>query len=276
VSFGRGARRSHPDKIAAATPAHEHPAVKRALAAASLPTAVDLGQYSPMILDQGPTGSCTAHAIAGGIVVGLASQGSPLGFVPSPRLTYASTRARERALAAVGAPTLPTLTDSGAEIADVMAVIASDGVRPMQAPTSDGRYSDIEPANVNSEPAVLDIEIAAAHVLDGPYAVDLTAASAWNVMKAALAAGLEIDIAFFADTAFENLQSGQVAGAPDTSDPNGGGHSVRLSGYTADGNAILTNSWGSSWCNAGRCLVGPAFIAAIWEAWVVSVKPEVA
>jgi hypothetical protein len=281
VSFGLGAKRSHPDKIARAAPAHEHPLIKAALlghvsGTSPLPDEVDLDEFSPPVMDQGQSGACTAHAISGGIAGTMAAQGTPLGFVPSQDLQYKATRARERALVtAPGAP-LPLLTDSGAEIADVIAVIAEDGVKPMAVPqTSDGRFSDVESDHVNDEPAVEGLEVAAQHVLDGPYAVDLTAANASDVLAAALASKMELDIAFFADTAFMNLGSGQVAQAPNESDQNGGGHSVRLNGYKkqADGTRRfrLRNSWGL-WCEGGSCWVSEAFIAKLWEAWVVAVK----
>ena len=278
MTYHLGARRSHPDKLARARPAHSHPAIRAALAAQQ-PTSVDLGQYSPPIFDQGATGSCTAHAIAGGIYTVLAAAGRRLDYVPSPDAIYKQTRARARALAALGSNTLPELTDSGAEVADVIGGLSENGIRPIKTLAPDGRYSDVDPTTVNDEPALMDLEIGANSVLAGPYAVEPTQANATEVYTAALTANIELDIAFFVDSAFMNLQSGQIAGAPDQNDPNGGGHSVRLSGFqvTPTGTLfILTNSWGSGWCNNGRCLVGPAFMAAVWEVWPVAITAEAA
>lgn len=277
MNFGKGARRSHPDKIARARGAHEHPAIHRILSAHEsavlpMPPAVDLGKFSPAIFDQGETGACTAHAISGAIVTTLAAAGTPLSFVPSMRVQYALTRARERVLTSMPDTVLPALTDGGAEIADVMAVLAEWGVAPMGAP-QDGRYSDVGPANVNDEPGVGELE--STRVLDGPYAVDMRASNASNVIAASLVAGIEVDIGFMVDQAFEDIQPGHVARAP-VEASSLGGHSVRLSGYltspTGDRNFICTNSWSANWCTAGRCLVGPAFMEAIWEAWPVAVR----
>ena len=275
MTHALGARRSHPDKIARTAPAHLHPKIRAALAT-PLPSSVDLSPHAPPILDQGSTGSCTAHAIAAAVVITTGAAGKPLGFVPSPRLTYAATRAFERAAATPAGATLPELTDSGAEIADVMSVLSADGVRPMMGPTSDGRISDVEPANVNAEPAIEDLEVAATKPIVGPYTVDMAASNVSDVLAAALAAGIAIDIAFLCDSAFQALGPGDVAQAPDTSDPSAGGHSTCLDGYVtaADGTRQfwLRNSWSIAWGTSGRTLVSPAFIAALWEAWPVVVS----
>ena len=248
--FATGARRSHPAKIAAATPGHEHPAIKARLAAhnagtAPLPASVDLGQYWPSILDQNQTGSCTAHAIACAITTTLGAAGKPLGFVPSPLCTYAATRALERAVAQpLGA--IPNLTDSGAEIADVIAAIAKYGVRPMKAPSPQGFNSDVDASNVLAEPDLQGLELAGQTVLAGPYYVDPASAGASDVLAASLAAGIAIDVAFLADDALQNIGPGQVVPAP-INGPDAGGHSVALTGYitNADGTRSwwLTNSW---------------------------------
>lgn len=279
--YKTGARRSHPSKIAAATPAHEHPVIKARLAAhldgsAPLPASVDLSSHWPSILDQNSTGSCTAHAIACAVTTSLGAAGKPLGFVPSPLSTYAATRARERATAA-GVGDLPALTDSGAEIADVITVLAEDGVRPMKAPSPGGFNSDVDSTNVLAEPDVQGLEVAAEKVLAGPYSCDPAAANASDVLAASLASGIAIDIAFECDDAFQALTSGQVAQAP-VDAPDDGGHSTALTGYVTnpDGtrNFWLTNSWTEQWATGGRVLVSPAFIAAMWEAWCIAITSE--
>src|ERR1700729_2786735 len=206
--FKTGARRSHPDKIAKATPAHEHPAIKKLLAdhasgAAPLPDSIDLGGYWPNILDQNQTGSCTAHAIACALYTSLAAAGTPLGFVPSPWNTYRATRAKERAVATMVGQALAALTDSGAEIADVMATIAEYGVKPMKVPSPQGFNSDIDSSNVNDEPAVQDLEEAGESLIVGPYAVDQGAENVFDVWAASLANKNAIDIAFECDDPFQ-------------------------------------------------------------------------
>ena len=273
MSFGRGLKRSAPHKLSRRVALAEHPVVRSLLA--NLPASVDLAKFQPAILDQGPTGSCTAHSTASAVATAFAAAGHPLAFVPSPREIYATTRALERAASTPAGATLGYLTDGGAELGDVFTALSQFGVCPIEAPTSDGRLSDVEPSNVNSEPGFIQLEQAALRPVVGPYGLDPTSSSASDTIAAALAAGIPVAIAAFVDTAFENLQPGHVAGAPNQADPQGGGHAIYLSGYQTqpDGSRafILTNSWGVGWCNAGRCLVGPAWLAAAWEAWPVSV-----
>ena len=286
--YKTGARRSHPSKIAAATPAHLHPKIKAALDAhaagtAPLPDSVDHGPLWPSILDQNSTSACTAHAIACALYTSLAAQGKPLGFVPSPLCTYAMTRALERAGAAPLDP-LPALTDSGAEIADVIAVLSQNGVRSMKAPSPQGFNSDVDPSNVLAEPDIQGAQEAALNLIAGPYTVDMTAANLSDVLAAALASGMALDIAFECDDAFQALAAGQVAQAP-VDAPDDGGHSTALTGYVTVSAEVaaalgfpagtrlfwLTNSWGTGWATEGRVLLAPSFVSAMYEAWPIAV-----
>ena len=284
--FATGARRSHPDKLARATPARLHPAIKARLRAgtATLPESVDLGSYWPSILDQNAVGACTAHAIACCVTTAMAAAGKPLGFVPSPLCTYAATRAIERA-AAIPGGTLPALSDSGAEIADVIAAVSTYGVRPMNAPSPLGFNSDVDTSNVLADPDGFGLEVASEKLLYGPYSVDMTQPNASDVLAAALASNIPIDIAFECDDAFMQLGAGGIAVAP-IAGPDDGGHSVALTGYqplTAEQAASvgvpagtrafwLTNSWGTQWATAGRVLCAPSFVAALWEAWPTAIN----
>jgi hypothetical protein len=285
MPFAKGAKRSHPSKLASKKPAASHPVIA-AILAATVPASVDLGQWEPPRLDQGQTGSCTAHSLSGSTSTACRKAGIQLGFEPSPRETYASTRGIERAAQTPAGQPLPLLTDSGAEPADVFTACAQFGVAPMQGPTPDGRNSDIwsdadttaQPANVNNEVDANQLQAAGTTIVTGEYAIDPSAANVSDQVAAALAAGFPVYVAAFVDTAFEQLQPGQVAQPPNTNDPNGGGHAIYLSGYTtnADGTRtfILTNSWGTGWCDNGRCLVSEAWVKAAWELYVMDVQVQ--
>lgn len=287
-----GAKRSTPEKLAAATPLHEHPVVKATLAAhvsgaSPLPASIDLSGSAPDVLDQGDDGDCTACAIACCLVIAFALAGAPLGFVPSQQLTYSATRELERADVTPPGQKLEPLTDSGAMIADVVKAVATVGVKPMLVQTSpDGRFSDVwgpndgsAPPNVNNDADPSDVAEANKNLIDGPHVADLGAPNVEDVLAAALASNIPLDISFFADSTFMQIAPTAVAGAPDESDKRGGGHSVCLVGYRTNAAGerewLLRNSWSKAWALAGMVWVGPAFRAAIWEVWLIAARKKV-
>lgn len=285
MPYAKGAKPSHPSKLAAKKAAALHPAIA-ALLAASVPASVDLAPFEPPRLDQGQTGSCTAHSLSGSTSTACRKAGHQVGFEPSPRETYATTRGIERANSTPAGQPLPLLTDSGAEPADVFTACAQFGIAPMQGPTPDGRNSDVwsdadtsaQPPNVNSEPDANQLQQAGTTLVTGEYAISPSDANISDQVAASLAAGFPVYVATFVDTAFEQLQPGQVAQPPNQNDPNGGGHAIYLSGYTTnpDGSRtfILTNSWGIGWCDNGRCLVSEAWLKACWELYVMDVQVQ--
>ena len=83
--------------------------------------------------------------------------------MPSPKGIYDDVRCLERATLLDGS--LAPLSDTGIEPSDLIPALSNEGVRAIRAPTSDGRYSDVEPANVNAGPSVdddIDYETSAA------------------------------------------------------------------------------------------------------------------
>ena len=168
-----------------------------------------------------------------------------------------------------------------------MTVLATYGIKPMLVPaTPDGRNynlwtdADTGPGtgNVNVEVNLLDLEQSGEKLITGPYLLNPKTQDASDLVAAALVSGIPCNTAFFADAAFMNLNPGQVAPTPVTGDPRGGGHATFLSGYEtmADGTRLfwLTNSWSASWCDNGRCIVGPAWFAASWEVWPMDVTKK--
>lgn len=212
-----GAKRSTDEQKAAATPAHEHPKIAARLeahvsGAAPLPATIDLSSFSPSIEDQNTTGGCVDHAFSGASATMLNAQGRllfPGNVPPSPKALYGAVRGKERSLAGVVSPggAVPKLGDSGSQVATVMWVAANIGVLPMRAPSPLGFNSDVDASNVLDEPALQDIQAAGKKLLGGPYLVDLSAPNASDVMAAALAANMTLQIAFNCDDAFQALTS---------------------------------------------------------------------
>ena len=260
MPHGKGARRSSATALAARLDVTRHVGVSAALATA-LPASFDLLPRIPSVADQGSTPCCFAHSTAWATAV--AFNGAL--YVPSPKLIAAGATAIDRGTTGVATP----LDDEGGTIESVNAFCAQFGVMPM-GPSVEGRNSDVSFGNMNDEINMADLNAAGQRILTGQYGVDPAGANVSDTLAAALVAGLPIVTTFFCDSAFEALGGDMVAAAPDMSDPNGGGHAVYLSGYEEqNGERVfwLSNSWGTSWCQGGRCLVSLAWLAKVWELW---------
>jgi C1A family cysteine protease len=70
-----------------------------------------------------------------------------------------------------------------------------------------------------------------------------------------------------------------VAGAPNQSDPQGGGHATLITGYRTNAAGLrewkLRNSWGASWCEAGYCWCSAEWLTAVWELHPLAMVLEV-
>jgi len=126
------------------------------------PDAVDLEPLAPAVMSQGSTSACTGHGTS--VAIAIATKGA-LPFVASPRGIYGVARAVDRQSPIDG------MTDSGAMPDQVVRGMSAWGVRPIAAPTSDGRYSDCEPANVNDEPTLGEIESSSHALIVGSHAI---------------------------------------------------------------------------------------------------------
>ncbi|HEY2509830.1 MAG TPA: hypothetical protein VGI39_03210 [Polyangiaceae bacterium] len=114
------------------------------------PADASLEDAAPPVMDQGQTSSCTGHATAQAIYVACAKAGQPLSFVPSPEGIYKGALCEEQPSGA--------LQDVGCDAGDVGIWVQRGGVRPIQAPTPDGRYSDVDPSTIARRPTLLEDE----------------------------------------------------------------------------------------------------------------------
>jgi hypothetical protein len=212
------------------------------------------------ILNQTVYSACTGFSNAGAIKTTLGqSPATAIDTIPSPLELYTLGRATGR-----GGPPPPAITDTGADPADVISGLSKYGVSGMPS-TSTG---DCTSANINAEPTLGLLEAASLFRLQGAYALDPTSAEFVQAARQALCLGYAINFAVFVDTAFENwTPAAGPVGAPDTSDPNGGGHDLYCDGYTtaADGTTLFrcVNSWGTGWGDGGYFTAGPAFYTPV-------------
>ena len=227
--------------------------------------------FAPPKKDQGQMSGCTGHGTSTGISTTFRAAGNPLPWEPSEDGIYKGGRAIDRVRNPDG--TFPPLEDGGAMPNQVMRAVSEYGIRPSRAPAPDGRNSDCTPKTINDEPTLADLEVEALFVPIGEYAIYSKGAARVLAVRQALAANLAVCFGTFVDTAFENWNpaDGTPVGAPDTSDPNGGGHWMVALQYRTDsaGKTIVRcrNSWGD-WGMDGDFEGDEDFINA-WDSIVV-------
>ncbi len=242
------------------------------MAAMPVPREASLEQYEAPTLNQGNSSSCVGHSCAQAIYTAFAAAGMPLPWVPSPHGIYGVARMTERLPAADG--TLPPLADEGTMPADAMTGVSSFGIRPIQAPTSDGRYSDVEPMNVNAEQSLKDFEDDAGRIITGEYRIDEKALDVVNQICAAIASGFPVVVGTMVDDAFERWSPGMAPiGAPDPTKALGG-HAIVIVSYKTDASgrrvARIKNSWGA-WADNGHAEVSEEWMRACWDLYPMAV-----
>lgn len=243
----------------------------------STPDAVSHRQFGPGVFDQGPTSSCTGHAVSGAICATLGRGGTPLVIPPSPNGIYKVGRCIDRVRVN---GTLPPLVDAGAMPNQIMRGVTEFGVSGMGVPPQDGRYSDVDPNTVNEEPDLGELEDAAEFELAGEYAISPFDPNFVLLVRAAIASGLCVCFCTFVDTAGPRSvegwdpRSGPLS-APNTSDPHGGLHYIYADGYrTNNGETIVewVNSWGKGWGLSGYGEGDESFLRAWSNAVAMKIR----
>jgi len=224
----------------------------RALAT-SIPSSRDL--FSGDVYDQGGVGSCAAHAGAGALVESHAAAGKPLRFMPSMDGLYRATLSLMRGAGEFRG----ALDDYGSDMAYLLQAIGLVGVKPMGSRV-EGRFSDCSLDSVRRELTLSEMERDGQHLEIGAYELPRTI----DAICQAIAGGYCVVVGTFVDMAFEDWAPGKPpVGAPDLSDPNGGGHAIRVPGYeTVNGERVLVacNSWSTSWGDRGRFLASRSWV----------------
>lgn len=212
------------------------------------------------------------------VTTAFAAAGRPLGFVVSPAELYRNGRAVDRVPHPDGR--FDALVDEGAFTSSVTRAMQTYGVRPIGPMATDGRFSDADPATINDEPTLADVEVERRKVPLGERAiVDCSTgrdvAAVIEDIRTAIGAGYPVGFGAFVDTRFMNwTPAAGPMGACNVNDPNGGGHAISILEALSDGTLWVDNSWSESWGAAGRILVGPAFVQQITDITVF--VPELA
>jgi hypothetical protein len=202
-----------------------------------------------VLLDQGSTESCTAHALANGVQIAQV-----LDFFPSPRAIYALERMIERAGTKNGA-----LPDDGAVPSDGIVALQTWGVVPFGSLGDVPGLTDVTPENVSQALNLRDLEAAAQTLLIGAHPLPSEGDALADDIAVALGAGAAVFVAVPGSApAFQNYTGGLLeainlhAHAPD--------HAVLLVGAASAEEYVLLNSWGPTWGEAGLARVSRRFV----------------
>lgn len=249
-------------------------------ASQAIPDVFSLRSFAAPTEDQGLEGSCGGHGSSQGLATASMSlahfNNTPLliPFTPSQRSLYAVTRRIE-----IGDPSI-ALTDSGVYPTDLITTATYFGVRPMfVAQTPDGRFSDIwdypdvaplglRSSNVNDDPNFGDLMTAGLRRQIGEYRIDEGSPDVGLLVRQTIAvAKVPVGVGIFVDSAVMNFTAtSNPVGAPNTNDPNGGGHWITIDGYAKDaiGGWIyeIHNSWGSGYGDNGGFRGNDAWLRA--------------
>jgi hypothetical protein len=263
VSYPKGAKRSHPDKLAKTLAARDHEVIRAALAA-PLPTEATLERFDVKRTNQGQSSACTCYSTIGAVAVSLGAAGVP-GFVGSMHCLYSAS-----GLLGSGLP----LEDDGRQLADVMACLQS-GLVPFEGDDSAPELSDVTTANV-CELVTPEEQCAEVTHVVGQHTIDLTAPDAIDVACATLVGSppAEIVVASYVGPGFENSGPADVVEPETPTDPpqpGSGGHAIRIRAYRTNASGKrefqVVNSWGYAWCDKGCVWVSEAWLLACYEAW---------
>jgi Papain family cysteine protease len=235
------------------------------------PAAAATSPHAPAVMDQGSgpngTSSCIGHGSSVGITTALAAKGTALPWVASPKALYDNVRELGRTKLPDGS--LSPLVDEGGDPATLLQSLAGSGVRAIRAPTSDGRYSDCEPATINAPETAPEDEEGRRDLLVGEYSIDPRDPEFPGLVAACIARGVPVGVGIPGEGAFEawgdnwSPSSAPLAGPADFNEAD---HWVVVLDYSTarDGSLVfvLRNSWSADWGNNGNI--------AIAEAWMIA------
>lgn len=250
--------------------------------AGTLPDAFSYRSFETVQLDQGDVGDCTCASTSQGLTlvsnIGGASGPFPLGWVPGQQTMYAGVRAIERAASVSPGRPVPALTDSGAELADVITFLGRYGIKPMGVVSPYGNISDVWDANVNDEPNLADLELSGQKLVAGEYRIQ-AGTSATSVQAVLMNAKAPLWVGGYVDSQVMRFTANSPpVGSPNTGDPSGGGHAFLITGWrpsVINANQVdweCWTTWGRGFGDAGHFWCQESFFAALWDVYVMTAR----
>lgn len=216
---------------------------------------VDLRQWLPPVMDQGPIGSCTAHGVTAAARWHIIRRGTTYDFPMSRLQLYYDSRFLENTES----------SDSGAEIRDVVKTLAAKGVGHEDLWQYDvNRFAHAPPQ------AVYDDAVQYRGLEYSRVAVSAPA------IRSALHRGLPVIIGVSVYESFESaeVESTGVVPVPKQNEPMVGGHCLLVAGWgQRPGYFTVRNSWGENWGDGGNCYFPERYLGSpTWgsDYWVIS------
>lgn len=219
-----------------------------------LPSAFDLGPYSPHIKDQGQEGSCTGFSLSSARESLMLKSGAGRDF--SPAFIYYEERRIEK----------DTAQDAGASIRDGLATLKHKGVAPEEAfPYVVGGYAAAP--GIDAYKAALGFKIAVYHRITSIHGIK----AALAITKQPVVLGISVY------EGMEKSADGYIP-MPASGEQSLGGHAILCTGYWDDNQVAgggwlrLNNSWGTGAGSQGHYFLPYAYLAATqWsEMWTLS------
>lgn len=256
MSRGSEACPSRYGHVRASSSAHLLPLrLSRLARGVKLASQASLLDQSPGVLDQGQTGSCLPHAGVVAIYANLRAAGLPT-ILGDPELAYKALRIVRRAAAGLD-PDANPLQDTGSDPTEFELAMREIGLSPFQAPA--------DPATVNDEVSVAELEAAAICKLDGAYAITTP-----DEYCLALQSKTAPTAAFDVYDPFEHFTGGRVLDVVDMVGPLRGAHDVVCLGFETLQNGqrifLWQNSWGTGWGEGGYFRTTEAWVARTFDA----------
>jgi C1A family cysteine protease len=219
-------------------------------APATRPAQLDLKAKCPFVYDQGDIGSCTANAICMALLMLEANKA----FLPSRLYLYYKERLKEL---------LPgeKISDSGADAADGLAILLTQGVCPEANWPYITTNCDVAP------PAICDAEALQhkIHQIGTVAAPGVTGVALVNAIAHSIQLGIPVMIGIEVYSSFESAATtatGNVS-MPSWRDYYLGGHEVLIVGYNdTTQRFLLINSWGKSWGQQGFFTLPYAYVTS--------------
>lgn len=208
------------------------------------PLQVDLFQWFPPVMDQGPIGSCTAHGVTTAARYHIIKRGTTYDFPMSRLQLYYDSRMIENSV----------LSDSGAQIRDVIKTLAQRGVG----------HEDLWPYDTSHWPSKPPREVYDDAVQYKALAYRRVSVNA-TALKLALASGNPVVVGISVYESFESAsveKTGMVP-VPEHGEKLVGGHCMVVGGYgQRPGTFTVRNSWGDDWGDKGDCFIPEAYLGS--------------